>query len=83
VGSPAEDGIRAIVEGVERGNHATALDPDEESVEKVSQKLAGQLATQIVPGQGKSRSIQRLEKIFLNCVNWYFISFQKFIRQNN
>ncbi len=44
-GSPVEDGIGAIKEGVERGNHATAPGPDEASIVEVSRKLAGQLAT--------------------------------------
>jgi hypothetical protein len=35
---------------------------DVEGVERG--KHAGQLATKIVPGQGKSRSIQRFQKIF-------------------
>ncbi len=82
-GSPLEDGVGAVIKGVKRGNHAAAPDPDKTSVEEVSQELDGQLASQIVPGQGKSRNIQRLQTIFQNCVNWDFISFQKFIWQNN
>jgi hypothetical protein len=42
---------------VERGNHIAAPDPDEVSIEEISQKLVGKLATPIVPGQGKNRSI--------------------------
>jgi hypothetical protein len=38
------EGIGAVVEGMERGNHA-APNPDEVSVKEVSRKLAGQLAT--------------------------------------
>ncbi len=63
-GSPAKD-VGAVLEGVERGNHAAAPDLDEASMEEVSRKLAGQLATLIVPGQEKGRSIQRLNKNFL------------------
>jgi hypothetical protein len=63
-GSPAKDGIGAVVEGVERGNHAATPDPDKASVEEVSWKLAGQLATQIVPEQGKSRGIQKFQIFF-------------------
>jgi hypothetical protein len=63
-GSLAEDGIGAVIEGVERWNHASAPDPDEAGIEEISRKLAEQLATQIMPGQGKSRSIQRFQKIF-------------------
>jgi hypothetical protein len=44
-GSPVEDGEGAIVEGVERVNHAAAPDPDKVGVEEISRKLAGQLAT--------------------------------------
>jgi hypothetical protein len=62
-GPLAEDGTGAVVEGVERRNHATAPDPNEAGV-KISRELAGQLATQIVPVQGKRRSIQRFQKIF-------------------
>jgi hypothetical protein len=67
-GSSMEDGIGAVVEGVERGNHAGA-DLDKAGIEEICRKLAVQLATQIVPGQGKSRSIQRFQNFFLNCVN--------------
>jgi hypothetical protein len=59
VGSPVEKGMGAVVEGMERGNNAAALDPDEVAVEEISWELAGQLVTQIVPGQRKSWSIQR------------------------
>jgi hypothetical protein len=48
-GSPVKEGIGAVVEGVERGNHAATPDPDKAGVEEVSWKLAGHLATQIVP----------------------------------
>jgi hypothetical protein len=44
---------------VERGNHAATPDPDKVGVEEISRKLAGQLETQIVPGQGKSMSIPK------------------------
>ncbi len=44
-GSPAKDGIGAVVEGVERGNHAATTDPDKAGIEEVSWKLAGHLAT--------------------------------------
>ncbi len=63
-GSPEEDGIGAVVEGVERENHAATPDPDKASIEEISRKLAVQLGTRIVPGQGKSRSIQRFQKNF-------------------
>ncbi len=43
--SLAEDSVGAVVEGVERGNHAAAQDPDKARVEEVSRKIAGQLAT--------------------------------------
>jgi hypothetical protein len=33
IGSLAEDGVRAVIEGVERGNHATAPDPDKAGAE--------------------------------------------------
>ncbi len=59
VGSPAKDGIGAVVEGVEKGNHATLPEPDKAGIAEISRKLAGQLATQIVPGQRKCKSIQR------------------------
>ncbi len=48
-GSPAKDGIGAVVEGMERENDAATPDPDKAGVEEVSWKLAGHLATQIVP----------------------------------
>jgi hypothetical protein len=60
VGSPAEHGIGAVVEGVEKRNHAALPDPDKAGIVEISRKLAGQLATQIVPGQRKCKSIQRL-----------------------
>ncbi len=40
-----EDGVGAIVEGMERGKHAAAPDPDEAGIEEISQKLARQMAT--------------------------------------
>jgi hypothetical protein len=48
VGSPMEDGVGAVIEGVERGNHAAAPDLDEAGAE-ISRELAGQLVTQIMP----------------------------------
>jgi hypothetical protein len=35
-GSPAEDGVGAIVDGVERGNHTTAPDLDKATVEEIT-----------------------------------------------
>jgi hypothetical protein len=61
VGSQVLDHVGAIVEGVERGNHAIVPDLDKVSSEEVSQKLTGRLATRIVPRQGKSKSIQRFK----------------------
>ncbi len=58
VRSLAEDGVGAIIERVEGGYHAAAPNPDEAVVEEISWELAGQLATRIVPGKRKSRSIQ-------------------------
>jgi hypothetical protein len=64
-GSQVEDGVGTIVERVERGDHATAPDPDEAGAEEISWELAWcrelpwQLVTQIASGQRKSRSIQR------------------------
>jgi hypothetical protein len=69
MGSTAEVDVGAIVEGVERGNHAAMPDPDEASVVEVSWKLTGQLETQIVHGQGKSRSIQRDFRKFFEIVS--------------
>jgi hypothetical protein len=63
-GSPAKDGIGAVIEGVERGNHTAMPDPDKAGVEEISWKLAGLLATRIVPGQGKSRGIQKFQIFF-------------------
>jgi hypothetical protein len=63
-GSPAKDGIGAVVEGVVRGNHTAMPDPDKAGVQEISWKLAGQLATQIVPGQEKSRGIQKFQIFF-------------------
>jgi hypothetical protein len=50
VGSQAEDGIGAIVERVEGGDHNAVPDPDKAATE-ISQELAEQLVTRIVPGQ--------------------------------
>jgi hypothetical protein len=58
-GSPAGDGVRAIAKVVERGNQAATPDPDEAGAEEISRELTGKLATRILPGQRKSRSIQR------------------------
>jgi hypothetical protein len=52
-----EDGVGAIIERVERGDHATTPDPNEAVTKEISQELAQQLATQILPGRRKSRSI--------------------------
>jgi hypothetical protein len=43
-----EDSVGTVVEGVERGNHTAALDPDKASIEEVSLKLAGQPATRAI-----------------------------------
>ncbi len=59
-GSPAEDGVGDVVEREKGGDNTAAPDPDEAGAEEISRELAGQLATQIVPGKRKSRSIQRL-----------------------
>jgi hypothetical protein len=48
-GTPAEDGIGAIVERVERGDHGAVPDPDEAGTEEISWELTRQLATRIVP----------------------------------
>jgi hypothetical protein len=50
----AEDDVEAVVERVERVDDTAAPDPDEVGAE-VSQELARQLATRIVPGQKKGR----------------------------
>ncbi len=44
-GSPAEDGVGAIVERVERGDHTAAPDPDEARTEEISRELSWHLAT--------------------------------------
>jgi hypothetical protein len=56
VASPAENGVGSIIEGLKRKNHAAAPGPDEGGAEEISQELAQQLVTQIVPGQRKSTS---------------------------
>jgi hypothetical protein len=45
-----EDSVGAIIERVERGDHATTPDPNEAVAEEISQELAQQVATQILPG---------------------------------
>jgi hypothetical protein len=63
-GSLAEDGVGAVVERLERGDHAATPDPDEAGAKEISQELAWQLVTRIVPGQRKLKSIQKLQKKF-------------------
>jgi hypothetical protein len=59
MGSQAGDGVGPVVKRVEGGgDHAAAPDPDKAGAEEISWGLAEQLATQIVPGQRKSRSIK-------------------------
>ncbi len=40
-GSPAVDSVGVVIEGVEKGNHTAAPDPDKAGVEEISRKLAG------------------------------------------
>jgi hypothetical protein len=47
-GSPAEDGVGAVIERAERGKHAAAQDPDKAGAKEISQELAQQLVAQIV-----------------------------------
>ncbi len=39
-GSPAEDGVGAVVERVERGDNGTMLDPNEAGAEGIGRELA-------------------------------------------
>jgi hypothetical protein len=47
-GVHGEGGIGTVIERVERGDNAAALDPDKAGAEEISWELARQLATQIV-----------------------------------
>ncbi len=55
-----EDGVAALIERMEGGYDAAAQYPEKAGPEEISWELACQLAAQIVPGQRKRRSIQRL-----------------------
>jgi hypothetical protein len=62
-GSPAKDGIRAVIVRA-GGNDTAAPDPDEAGAEEISWELTEQLAAQIVSRQRKRRRIQRFWKFF-------------------
>ncbi len=79
----AQNGVAAVVEQVERWDHAAAMDPDEGGGEELGLQLAGQLDARIVPRQRRSRGIQSFWKSFDNGINRNFLSLQKFIRQHN
>jgi hypothetical protein len=74
-----EDGVGAIVDGVERGNHTATPDPDKAGIEEVSRSSLGCWRLELHLGKEKAGA----SKDFRNCVNWNFISFQKLIWQNN
>jgi hypothetical protein len=71
-GSPAEDGVGAVIEGVERGNHATGPDPDEAGAEEISRELARQLATRIVLEQGKKQEHPKISENLLKLCHQEF-----------
>jgi hypothetical protein len=52
-----QDGVGAVVGVVERRDGAAAAQPDEGGAQQLVWQLGQQLGTEIVPGQGKSRSI--------------------------
>jgi hypothetical protein len=68
---------------VERRDDAAAAQPDKGGAQQLVWQLGQQLGTGIVPGQGKSRSIQSFLKLFYNFINRKFISLQKFSGEDN
>jgi hypothetical protein len=78
-GSPLHDGLEAVVGVVERRDDTAATQPDEGG----AQQLGRQLGTGIMPGQGKSRTIQSFLNFFDNFINRKFIFLQKFVGQDN
>ncbi len=58
VGATAQNGVGAIVEWLERWDHAAWMDPDEGGREELGWQLAWQLDARIVPRQRDSRNIQ-------------------------
>jgi hypothetical protein len=60
------------------------MQPDKGVAQQLVWQLGRQLGTGIVPGQGKSRSIQSFfKKFFDNFINRKFVSLQKFIGQDD
>jgi hypothetical protein len=82
-GSSPQDVVGAVVGAVERRDNDVAAQPDEGGTQQAVWQLGRQLGTGIVPGQGKSRSIQSLFLFFDNFINKKFISLQKFVGQEN
>jgi hypothetical protein len=58
VGSMPQEGVGAVVGAVERWDDASAVQPNKAGAQQLVWQLSRQLAIGIVPGQGKSRSIQ-------------------------
>ncbi len=63
-GPPPQAGIGAVIGAVERWDAPAALQPDKGGAQQLIWQLSWQLGTEIVPGQGKSRSIQSSFLIF-------------------
>ncbi len=57
-GAMAQNGVGAIIEQLERWDHAATMDPDEGGGEELGWQLTGQLDGKIVPRQRRSRGIQ-------------------------
>jgi hypothetical protein len=54
----AQNGVGAVIEWLERWDHATTMDPDERGREELGWQLARKLDARIVPRQRRSRGIQ-------------------------
>jgi hypothetical protein len=76
-GATAQNGVGAVIEQLERWDHAAMMDPDEGGGEELGWQLTGQLDGRIEPRQRRSRGIQSFWKIFDNGINRNLFNLQK------
>jgi hypothetical protein len=79
----AQNGVGAVVEWLERWDHAATTDPDGEGREELGWQLAGQLTLELCPGKEEAGASKVFEKFLIIESNRNFFSLQKFIRQHN
>ncbi len=63
-GALAEDGIGAVVEGVERGNHAAETDPEKRALRRSARRLLGSWRLKLCLGKEKAGASKDFRKFF-------------------